>query len=273
MAVFRALIRGTKVGVGVNLTCYGAVVPTPENLGRLVEIAAAAGDILDRRVAVSGGNSGSLPLALQGDLPTGVTDLRVGESILLGTNVLTREPLLGGLHLDAFALRAPVIECLRKPSLPLGELAEDAFGGRSVCEDRGVRRRVLLALGRQDVSPGLLRPRDGRMVILGASSDHLIVDVEEVDPPPRVDSSVIVMTPSLEGPYDEETRKRFFNLINGAFAQKRKTIVNSLCGSPPFPLEKKQLLAALEKCDIDPQARAQTLAPGDFHRLFAALNG
>ncbi|MBN1517252.1 ribosomal RNA small subunit methyltransferase A [Candidatus Sumerlaeota bacterium] len=91
------------------------------------------------------------------------------------------------------------------------------------------------------------------------------------DPPPRVDSAVIVMTPREDQPYDETTRQRFFTLINGAFAQKRKTIVNSLCGSPPFPIEKEQLLAALERCGIDPQARAQTLTLDDFQRLFAAL--
>jgi len=71
-------------GIGVNLTCYGAIMPTCDNLGQVAELAAQAEAALGRPLVVSGGNSGSLPLALRGELPPGITSLRVGESILLG---------------------------------------------------------------------------------------------------------------------------------------------------------------------------------------------
>ena len=173
-------------GIGVNLTCYGAVRPSPRNLGRLTELAAA----VERRIGrplrfVSGGNSGSIPLALAGELPPAVGSLRVGESILLGVDTLTREPLPLGLRLDAFVVEAPVIECLVKPSLPEGEPAQDAFGNAPpVFEDRGLRRRAICALGRQDAPPEGLRPLDPRVEVLGASSDHLILDVHAVEPAP-----------------------------------------------------------------------------------------
>ncbi len=112
--------------------------------------------------------------------------LRVGESILLGVDTLTREPLPLGLHLDAFVVEAPVIECLVKPSLPEGEPAQDAFGLTPVFEDRGLRRRAICALGRQDAPPEGLRPVDPRVLVLGASSDHLILDVHDVDPAPAL---------------------------------------------------------------------------------------
>jgi len=181
-------------GVGVNLTCYGAIMPTPENLGQLIELAAAAQASLGRPLVVSGGNSGSLPLALAGGVPPGVTSLRVGESILLGLNTLTREPLLPELHLDAFTLTAPVIECLVKPSKPIGVAAQDMMGNVPVYEDRGRRRRAILAIGRQDVVPELIRPLDRRVEVLGASSDHLIVDVDAVDPAP-VPGDLIAFVP------------------------------------------------------------------------------
>jgi predicted amino acid racemase len=171
-------------GVGVNLTCYGAIMPTPENLGQVTALAAEAQARLGRPLVVSGGNSGSLPLALAGDMPTGVTSLRIGESILLGLNTLTREPLLPELHLDAFTLTAPVIECLVKPSKPIGIAAQDMMGNVPQYQDRGRRRRAILAIGRQDVVPELIRPLDPRVEVLGASSDHLIIDVEAVDPAP-----------------------------------------------------------------------------------------
>ena len=173
-------------GVGVNLTCYGAVCPTPQNLGQLAGLALQTERALGRRLAfVSGGNSGSIGLVLTGRMPAGVTSLRVGETILLGVDTLTREPMLD-LRLDAFVVSAPVIECKVKPSMPSGEVAQDAFGNRPTFVDRGERPRVICALGRQDAPPEGLRPVDPRVEVLGASSDHLILDVEAVDPPPRL---------------------------------------------------------------------------------------
>ena len=180
------------LGVGVNLTCYGAVVPDEDNLGRLAELAAAVERRLGRRLRyVSGGNSGSLDVALSGRLPAAVTSLRIGESILLGVDTLTREPLPLGLHLDAFTLAAPVIECLEKPSLPMGRQAQDAYGNRPVFgADRGIRRRAICALGRQDAPPEGLRPLDPRIAVLGASSDHLILDVHDLERPPALGDPV-----------------------------------------------------------------------------------
>ena len=67
-----------------------------------------------------------------------------------------------------------------KPSHPIGEIDLDAFGHRQVYEDRGIRRRAILALGRQDV--GYLEdllPRIPGVQVLGGSSDHLILDIED----------------------------------------------------------------------------------------------
>jgi predicted amino acid racemase len=180
-----ARLQNVRVaGVGVNLTCYGAIVPSEENIGELVGLAAKVQTKLGRPIVVSGGNSGSLDLAFSGRMPAGINNLRLGESLLLGLDTLTREPI-PGLRQDAFVLRAPIIECLVKPSKPIGESAQDAFGNRPVYEDRGDRRRAILAIGRQDVYPDLLTPLDPRVEILGASSDHLIVDVDAVEPAPR----------------------------------------------------------------------------------------
>ena len=173
-------------GIGVNLTCYGAVCPTPANLGELAALAGQTERRLGRPLAfVSGGNSGSIALTVAGQMPAAITSLRVGETILLGVDTLTREPALG-LHLDAFVVEAPVIECKVKPSMPTGEIAQDAFGNRPSFVDRGQRRRAICALGRQDAPPEGLVPVDPRVEVLGASSDHLILDVEAVEPPPRL---------------------------------------------------------------------------------------
>jgi predicted amino acid racemase len=176
-------------GIGVNLTCYGAIVPDEDNLGRLTELAEQSARQLGRPLLVSGGNSGSIGMAVSGRMPAGVDNLRIGETILLGVDTLTREPSLG-LHVDAFTVEAPVIECLVKPSLPWGTAAQDAFGNFPTFVDRGERRRAICALGRQDAPPEGLRPVDPRVEVLGASSDHLILDVDALDRPPRLGESI-----------------------------------------------------------------------------------
>lgn len=167
-------------GIGVNLTCYGEIIPDERNLGQLAALAAQTERQIGRPLRyVSGGNSSSIAMVVAGRMPPAINTLRVGETILLGVETIHRQPL-SGLHLDAITVSAPVIECKRKPSLPVGTQGQDAFGNRSVFEDRGERRRAICAIGRQDVSPEGLRPVDPRIEVLGGSSDHLILDVEEL---------------------------------------------------------------------------------------------
>ena len=176
-------------GIGVNLTCYGAIVPDEDNLGRLAQLGAQSEKQLGRPLLISGGNSGSIDMAVSGRMPKAVNTLRVGETILLGVDTLTREPTLG-LHLDAFTVSAPVIECFVKPSLPQGTSAQDAFGNFPTFTDRGERRRAICALGRQDAPPEGLAPVDPRVEVLGASSDHLILDVDAMERPPALGEAI-----------------------------------------------------------------------------------
>jgi predicted amino acid racemase len=92
---------------------------------------------------------------------------------------LTREPI-PGLYADAFTLLAEVIELKTKPPKPYGEVAQDAFGHVPTFEDNGHRNRAILALGRQDVDVSAIRPHVDADVV-GASSDHLILGVEDAD--------------------------------------------------------------------------------------------
>lgn len=177
------------LGIGTSLTCYGAIVPGEENMAELVRLAATADELTGRRLLVSGGMSSSIELAAAGVMPDRVDNLRIGESILLGVSTVTREPILG-LHTDAITVSAPVIECLRKPSAPYGVCAQDAFGGTPAFADRGERMRAICAIGRQDAPAEGLTPVDPRVEVLGASSDHLILDVDALSEAPQVGDAV-----------------------------------------------------------------------------------
>jgi predicted amino acid racemase len=123
---------------------------------------------------VSGGNSANLQWAL-GGVDTGrINNLRLGEAMLLGREPLHRQPI-EGLHTDAIILIAEVIESKNKPSKPWGEMAQSAFGEVTPGVDPGNITQTIFAIGRQDTDPSGLVPPDG-IVILAASSDHLVVD-------------------------------------------------------------------------------------------------
>ncbi len=183
VAVVDQLSHLELVGLGTNLTCYGAVAPDETNMNQLIELARAAERQVGHRLIVSAGSSGSISMVVSGRMPQGVTSLRVGESILHGVDALTRWPI-SGLHTDAFILEAPVVESKLKPSAPHGFMAQNAWGDTPVFQDRGVRRRAICALGRQDCRVEGLTPYDPRVYVLGASSDHLLVDVDSMMPPP-----------------------------------------------------------------------------------------
>ena len=171
-------------GLGTNLTCYGAVVPDERNMGELIALARETERRVGHPLLVSGGNSGSVPLVTAGRMPDGIDSLRIGETILHGLDTLTRWPI-AGLHTDAFHLEVPVVEARTKPSRPYGGTAETAWGDKPMFEDRGVRRRAICALGRQDCRVEGLTPTDPRVYVLGASSDHLVLDIEGMLDPPR----------------------------------------------------------------------------------------
>jgi len=166
-------------GLGTNLACQSGVVPDQhkmEELSRLVEqVEAACGIELS---IVSGGNSANLDWALATDDVGRINELRLGESILLGTEPLHRRPI-DGLRTDAFTLVAEVIEVQPKPAQPWGEIAQGAFGDQPPRTGTGTICQAILALGRQDTDPDGLAPPPG-IAVLGMSSDHLVVAVSEV---------------------------------------------------------------------------------------------
>ena len=164
------------LGIGTNLTCLSGIIPTKENLGVLLKLKNLIEEHGIEVKVVSGGGSNLLPMIWRGKLPRFINQIRVGEGIFLGVEAINRKPL-PGLRQDTFTLEAEVIEVKRKPSLPWGERTVDAFGEVPEFEDRGIRRRAILALGKQDVSLSGIIPLD-KFEIIGASSDHMVIDVE-----------------------------------------------------------------------------------------------
>ena len=143
------LINIQLAGVGFNVGCYGSIMPTPEKLEDLVEIAEQVEKRIGRELEyIAGGATASLMRVWDANLPKRVNLLRVGEGILLARDMDHFYHYdVSCLYQDVFRLKAEVIEVKDKPSHPIGTIAVDAFGHTPEYVDRGIRRRALLAVG------------------------------------------------------------------------------------------------------------------------------
>ncbi len=88
-------------------------------------------------------------------------------------------------------------------------------------------------------------------------------------PPPKVDSSVIRITP-LEDPLIADSLiPAFRRLVVGLFGFRRKQLVRGLRELTGWPAE--QVGEALGLAGISPEARPETVAPAEFSRLLTVL--
>lgn len=162
-------------GIGTNLACRSGVIPGDDQMQELSGLASLISTRLGvGNLLVSGGNSANLGWALGRGRIGSVNDLRLGESILLGTDSSTRAPI-DGLHTDAFTLVGAVIESIEKPSSPWGAAGQSALGSPAAARERGTIIQTIVSLGEQDVHAAGLQPPAG-ITVLASSSDHLILE-------------------------------------------------------------------------------------------------
>ncbi len=165
-------------GIGSNLTCYGGVLPSLNIYERLKKIKDHIEQNFNMHLdMISGGNSSSLPMIFDNNLPHFISNLRIGEAFACG-----RETAYGKniehMHDDVFTMEAEIIELKKKPSMPDGETGMNAFGETVTFKDEGIKTRAILGIGRLEVNPDHLIPPKG-IHIVGSSSDHLIIHVDK----------------------------------------------------------------------------------------------
>lgn len=167
-------------GIGTNLTCFSFIQPTTEKMEQLADLGAWIEAGIGRRLPViSGGNSATLDLMLKGGIPKRVNNLRLGESLLFGRE-RARYQYLPGTCSDAFHLQCQIVELKVKPSLPWGVVGTDSYGNSPHFVDRGPRRiKAVCAIGKQDFDLETTRAVDPDIILLGCSSDHLMLDVTD----------------------------------------------------------------------------------------------
>ena len=133
--------------------------------------------------------------------------------------------------------------------------------------------RMVLTV-QQEVAEHILA-RDGKMSLLALSVQ--VYGKPELKaripagcfyPPPEVDSAVLSIELYEEPLFPSESLDLFFKLAHAGFAQKRKTLRNTLAtGMNQSPAWAEKLLTA---AGIDPQRRAETLSMQEWKQLVEA---
>lgn len=97
---------------------------------------------------------------------------------------------------------------------------------------------------------------------LSDANIEFIVPREAFIPSPNVTSAVIKLKKNKK--YKVNDEKTLFNLIHCSFAQRRKTMINSLSSTNFKNLSKEQIIKVFEKLNIDTNSRAEQLKIEDF---------
>jgi 16S rRNA (adenine1518-N6/adenine1519-N6)-dimethyltransferase len=90
-------------------------------------------------------------------------------------------------------------------------------------------------------------------------------------PQPNVDSAVIRLKVRRQPPVSIEDEAFFFEVVQAAFVQRRKTIYNNLAARFFSKETKAELMPLLDGCGIEPSRRGETLSMAEYARLSDAL--
>ena len=88
------------------------------------------------------------------------------------------------------------------------------------------------------------------------------VPKESFYPSPKVDSSVMTLTPRADEKYRPADRKLFFAIVKAGFGKRRKTLMNAL--SSDLNISKDSVRAALNHLGLDENVRIEAI---DMHGL------
>ena len=171
------------VGIGANLNCLSGIMPSKDKLIQLSLYEQLIEAKFDQKIeGVSGGSSVMIPLLLKKQVPKGVNHFRIGETLFFGIDLFTNKTI-PKMKDNVFLLHSEIIEITEKPVVPYGDIEENPSGERLKInpEDYGtVHKRGILDIGLLDISNiDFLIPTDNRITFIGASSDMLVIDLNE----------------------------------------------------------------------------------------------
>ena len=143
---------------------------------------------------------------------------------------------------------------------------------RHLLESQHKPRRIVLTIQKEVAQRICAKPGDLSLLALsvqvyGSPRIAASIPAGAFFPTPNVDSAVLVVD-IYPRPYIEESLlNTFFKLIKAGFAQKRKTLRNSLSAGLHKPTS--EIVKFLTQANIDPMRRAETLSLDEWQTLCA----
>jgi 16S rRNA (adenine1518-N6/adenine1519-N6)-dimethyltransferase len=133
-----------------------------------------------------------------------------------------------------------------------------------------VAQRLTAAIGTKDY--GILTVR---MAACASVKKLLDLGPQHFHPRPKVDSQVVKITffpkPDRAAALPDFDHAFFKIIIDAAFQQRRKTLVNALTASNRLAVDKKKIERSLEKLGLDIRIRGERLSVEDFVALTIIL--
>ena len=139
------------------------------------------------------------------------------------------------------------------------------FGSITVMIQREVARRICAAPGTGDYGAF-------SVYCQYHTKPEILFDVPPscFIPAPKVTSSVLRMVPQTP-PAEVDDPKHFFQVVRAAFAQRRKTLLNSLSSALGGTYQKEAIANAIAQCSLPENIRGERLSISDFAALSKAL--
>jgi 16S rRNA (adenine1518-N6/adenine1519-N6)-dimethyltransferase len=142
-------------------------------------------------------------------------------------------------------------------------------------DQRGRFPRMVLMLQAEVADRLVAKPGDSDYGVLSVMAQYAAditksfrVSAQCFRPRPEVASAVVLLRAKEDAKLGRQEEAAFRALVKAAFAHRRKTLVNSLRDEG---YELHRVTETLERLDIVPARRAETLSVEDFLRLAAAL--
>lgn len=155
-----------------------------------------------------------------------------------------------------YYITSPILTMLLESDLPIDEI--------EVMVQQEAADRLTAPVGSRD---------GGAITVLvnyyGDANTVMQVPRDSFFPAPKVDSAVIKISIRNDDHYGVSDKKKFFSLVKAAFAQRRKTVVNSINATLGIP--KATIADALSQLGLDASIRAEKLRMEDFVNLTNSL--
>jgi len=96
----------------------------------------------------------------------------------------------------------------------------------------------------------------------------MVVPARSFTPPPKVDSQLLILKRRAKPLFDVDA-KRFFQIVHAGFANRRKTLLNSLAAG--LHKDKSEVGMLLQEAGLDPANRPQELSLEQWYAVYQLL--